>query len=401
MIVGASASGLAVAETLRREGFAGRLTLVGDEVHPPYDRPPLSKQLLSGEWDKERVALRRSADLEALSADFVLGAAAAGLDAEAGEVFLSDGQRLGYERLVIATGVRPRRLPGQPALVGIHTMRTLEDSLTLSHRLKSCRKLVVVGGGFLGAEIAAVARGLGSAVTLVEPAPAPLAPALGERVGESIADLHRERGVDVRTGVAVREFVANGSHVTGVVLSDGTELPADDVVVAVGSDPNVEWLATSGLHIDNGLVCDEYMEVAENVYASGDVARAYNPLFGEHIRVEHRTHAAEQGMAVARRIMREAAADPFCPVPYFWSDQYDLKIQAYGNLRGHDEVAVVDGQFEGHRFLALYRRGDRVTGVLAMGLPPKVVHGQRKLIAERTEWSSALENVPSPVVVAQ
>ncbi|MFJ8137586.1 NAD(P)/FAD-dependent oxidoreductase [Streptomyces sp. NPDC096013] len=383
VVVGASAAGLAAAETLRREGYTGTLTLVGDEPHAPYDRPPLSKQVLSAEWEPDRVALRTSADLAGHGLDLRLGVAATALDLAAQEVWLSDGAKVPYDGLVIATGVRPRRLPGE----GAHVLRTLDDALMLRERLGPGRKLVVVGAGFLGAEAAAVARRLGADVTLLEPAPVPLAHAVGERVGQVLAQAHVDHGVKLRTGVSVTEVTDEG-----VRLGSGEEIEADEVLVAIGSLPNTEWLADSGLSIGDGVVCDEYCEAAGNVYAAGDVARWYNPLFGTSMRVEHRTNAAEQGMAAARNLLASEARKAFSPVPYFWSDQYDMKIQAHGHLRGHDEVAVVEGDLGERRFVAAYRAGDRLTGALAVGMPPKAIRGWRQAVAVGASWREAVHD---------
>ncbi|MEW2401152.1 FAD-dependent oxidoreductase [Streptomyces sp. NPDC046862] len=381
VVVGASAAGLAAVETLRREGYDGTLTLVGDEPHAPYDRPPLSKQLLSGEWSPERLALRPSADLDALDLSLRLGVAATGLDVPDRTVRLADGSALPYDGLVVATGVRPRRLPGE----GAHVLRTLDDAVALRDRLEPGVRVVVVGAGFLGAEAAAVASRLGAEVTLLEPAPVPLAHAVGEEIGQVLSRAHLDHGVDLRTGVTVTAVTEDG-----VRLADGELVDADEVLVAIGSLPNTEWLADSGLAVGDGLNCDEYCEAARDIYAAGDVARWYNPLFGVPMRIEHRTNAAEQGMAAARNLLRPEARKPFSPVPYFWSDQYDMKVQAYGYLRGHDEVAVVDGDLAERRFVAVYRTGDHVSGALAVGMPPKAIRSWRQAIAARATWREAV-----------
>ncbi|MGW6734959.1 NAD(P)/FAD-dependent oxidoreductase [Streptomyces sp. NPDC055013] len=372
VVVGASAAGLAAAETLRREGYDGTLTLVGEESPAPYDRPPLSKQVLAGEWEPERLALRTPDDLARLDLDLRLGVAATGLHLADGTVELADGATVPYDGLILATGVRPRRLRGQ----GGHVLRTLDDAVRLRDRLTPGRRLAVVGAGFLGAEAAAVAWRLGCEVTLLEPAPVPLAHAVGMEIGEMLARAHLERGVDLRCGVTVTEVCESG-----VRLSDGEPVDADEVLTAVGSLPNTNWLDGSGLTVDDGVVCDEYCEAARNVYAAGDVARWHNPLFGRSMRIEHRTNAAEQGMAAARNLLNPDGRKPFAPVPYFWSDQYDMKIQAYGCLRGHDEVAIVEGDLTERRFIALYRTGDRVTGALAVGMPPRALRQWRQAIA--------------------
>lgn len=382
VVVGASAAGLAAVEALRREGYDGTLTLVGAEPHPPYDRPPLSKQLLAGAWEPDRLVLRTPAELSALGLDLRLGTAATGLDPAARVVALSDGDRLPYDALVIATGVRPRRLPGEGPQ---HVLRTLEDALALRERLRPGRHLAVVGAGFLGAEAAAVARGLGVEVTLLEPEPVPLARTVGAPVGAMLAALHREHGVTLRTGVAVRA-VCRG----GVRLADGAFVAADEVLTAIGSVPNTDWLAGSGLPVGDGLECDVYGAAAPGVYGAGDVARVRHPVSGAASRVEHRTHAAESGLAVARNLLRPDAPRPFAPVPYVWSDQYDVRLQAYGYLRGHDHLDVVEGALATRRFLVAYRSGGRLTGVLAAGLPPRVVRRWRQAVAGRVPWREAV-----------
>ncbi len=387
VVVGASAAGLAAVETLRRGGFEGALTLVGDEPRAPYDRPPLSKQLLASEWESDRLTLRAPADLAALGLEQRLGVAAGGLRPDNRVVELADGCELPYDGLIVATGVRPRRLPGE----GAHVLRTLDDALALRERLVPGVRLVIVGAGFLGAEAAAVARRLGAHVTLLEPAPVPLAHAVGAEVGEVLTRAHLDQGVDLRCGVSVAEVTGDG-----VRLADGEVVDADEVLVAVGSVPNTEWLEGSGLTLGDGVVCDEYCAAAENVYAAGDVARWHNPLFGVPMRIEHRTNAAEQGMAAARNLLAPQARTPFAPVPYFWSDQYDMKVQAYGYLRGHDEVAVVEGDLAERRFLAAYRTGDRLTGALAVGMPPRAIRSWRQAIATGTPWTEALGAAPAP-----
>ncbi|MCF1595200.1 NAD(P)/FAD-dependent oxidoreductase [Streptomyces muensis] len=379
VIVGASAAGLTAAETLRRSGHTGTITLIGDEPAAPYDRPPLSKEILNGAWGPDRLPLRTEADLDALGLDTRYGRTAASLDRVARTVLLSDGTEVPYDGLIVATGVRPRRLPGAPA----HTLRTLDDALALKGRLGPGRSLAVVGAGFLGAEAAAVAADLGTRVTLLEPASVPLAHAIGEDIGRVLAQAHLDHGVALRTGTGVTEVVSGG-----VRLDDGSVAEADTVLVAIGSRPNTEWLTGSGLTLDDGLVCDEFCAAAPGVYGAGDVARWHNPLFGTSMRVEHRTNAAEQGMAAARNLL--GARQPFAPVPYFWSDQYDMKIRAYGYLRGHDEVRVVEGSLTDRKFLAVYRTGERLSGVLAIGMPPKSIRPWQRSIAAGAPWGGAL-----------
>jgi len=380
VVAGASVAGLAAAETLRRSGHRGSITLVDSEPGPGYDRPPLSKELLSGALAPDGIALRSAAERGALELDTRYGSAAVGVHLDSSILALFDGSEVPYDGLVIATGVRPRTLPGVPALV----LRTLDDAMVLKDRIVPGLKLVVVGAGFLGAEVAASAVALGADVTVLEPAAVPLAHVVGEVVGGMLAEVHRGHGVDLRTGVAVAEIVADG-----VRLDDGTVVKADAVVVAIGSLPNTEWLAGSGLAVDNGVVCDEFCAAAPGVYAAGDVARWNNQLFGASMRVEHRTNAAEQGMAAARNLL--GAGRAFSPVPYFWSDQYDLKLKAYGYLPGFDEVQIVAGSVEERRFTAVYRRGNHLCGVLSLGMPPSSLRPWQKAIASRIPW---LESVP-------
>lgn len=390
VVVGASAGGLATAEALRRAGFDGAITLIGDESRLPYDRPPLSKQLLAGHWTPSRLALRPDADIDALELELRLGVQATGLDTARQVVTLADDTSLDYDVLVVATGVRARRLPGSEGVTGVHALRTLSDAVALKERLRPGRHLVIIGAGFVGAEVAATASALGVRVTLLESGPVPLALAVGEEAGRFMARLHHEHGVTIRTSAAGTEILRTSGDLTGVRLADGTVVLADDALVAVGSVPNTEWLSGSGLTIHNGLLCDEYSAAAPGVYGVGDVACWRNTLFRTWMRIEHRTNAAEQGMAVARNLLNPEARKPFTPVPYFWSDQYDTKFQAYGHLRDHDEALVLDADLTGGQLLVAYRKDDRLVGVLAAGKAPKVLRAWRALIAAATPWTAAI-----------
>lgn len=386
VIVGASAAGLTAAETLRRSGHTGSITLIGDEPTAPYDRPPLSKEILSGAWTPDQLPLRSHDTLDALSLDARFGRTATGVDIDARTVPLSDGTEVGFDGLIVATGVRPRRLPGTPT----HVLRTVRDALALKDRLGPGRRLVVVGAGFLGAEVAAVATSRGTHVTLLEPAPVPLAHAVGEDIGRVLALAHHDHGVDLRTGTAVTEAIPGG-----VRLAGGDVVEAETVLTAIGSQPNTEWLAGSGLALDDGLVCDQFSAAAPGIYGAGDVAGWHNTHFTTSMRIEHRTNAAEQGMAAARNLL--GAQQPFTPVPYFWSDQYDMKIRAFGHLRGHHEVRIAEGNLQQRKFIAVYRTDDHLTGVLAIGMPPKTIYPWRHAIAARTPWhdaTSTLTTVP-------
>ena len=389
-VVGASLAGMRAAETLRREGFDGAITVVGDETGAPYDRPPLSKQVLAGEWGPERVALHDEAALNDLGLTWRLGARAVGFEAASRTVTLADGERLAADGVVIATGARARTLGGVEGLAGVYTLRTLADSLAIRADFDATpRRVVVVGAGFIGAEVAATARGRGLDVTMVEMAATPLERVLGAEMGGVCAEVHRDHGVDLRTGVGV-DSITGAGRVERVTLGDGTRLDADVVVVGVGVIPNTEWLEGSGLAIRDGVVCDETCLAAPGVVAAGDVARWPNRLFGRSMRVEHWDNAIEQGMAAARRLLAREQGEPFAPVPWFWSDQYDRKIQLAGRSGPGDEVAVVTGSPAGRRFAAVYGREGRITAVLGFNRPRHVMQ-YRRLIASGASWDEALE----------
>ena len=391
VVVGASLAGVRAAETLRAEGFSGALTMVGAEPHRPYDRPPLSKQVLTEGWDAEHHALKAGAE-GALDVHWRLGVQATALDLAEHRVELSSGEALGFDGLVIATGARARTLPGTSHLAGVHALRTLDDARAIRKALdQPGARVVVVGAGFIGCEVAASARVRGAEVTMVEPLEQPLVRVLGAPVGAVVADLHRENGVDLRLGVGVAGLVGT-DRVTAVALTDGTELPADLVVVGIGVVPETDWLVGSGLTIDDGVVCDETTLAAPGVVACGDVARWPNRRFDEVARVEHWEHALDMATHAARRLLatdEAGAAMAYEPVPWFWSDQYDRKIQLAGRARPDDRFAVVAGSLSDRRFTALYGRGDRVVGALGMNMPAKIIR-YRPAIAEGLGWDDAL-----------
>ncbi|WP_405865044.1 FAD-dependent oxidoreductase [Streptomyces sp. NBC_01515] len=384
LVVGASASGLTTVEALRRKGYTGRITMLGAEPHAPYDRPPLSKQILSGAWEPARAALRTEETLSGLDTEFVLGDPAVALDPATRTVRTESGRELSADAIVIATGVRPRVLPGQGELTGVHVLRTLDDALALRTDLLAGSRLVVVGEGVLGSEIAATARTLGLDVTLAGPLTGPLALQVGPLVSGLLAELHTERGVRLRLGNGVVGLTADQGRVSGVELSTGEVLPADVVVVAIGASPATEWLADSGLELDNGVVCDSRCRAAPGIYAVGDVARWHHEQLGRLIRLENRTNATEQAMAVAGAILGEDRA--YEPVPYFWTDQFDAKLQVHGFLPADAEVDVVDGELAARRFVARYRSGGRVTGILGWNMPKQARQRRREIV----------DAVPSP-----
>ncbi|MGW6441603.1 NAD(P)/FAD-dependent oxidoreductase [Lentzea sp. NPDC055074] len=377
VVVGASAAGATTAETLRREGYTGALTLVGDEKVLPYDRPPLSKQVLAGTWDPERTVLRLASAYADLGIELRLGTPATGLDLTRRTVTLSGGDELGYDGLVIATGTTARELPSGHDLAGVHVLRTLDDALALRGALLRSSSVVVVGAGFLGSEAAAVARQRGLDVTLVDPLPLPLVRQFGDRVAAAVAELHEEQGVRLRTGTGVAALHGEVS-VAAVELTDGTVLRADVVLVAIGAEPATGWLDGSGVPVDDGVVCDATCRAADQVYAAGDVARWFHPRFGGLMRVEHRMNATEQGMAVARNLL--GAQTPFAPVPYFWTDQFDTKIQAHGVFPADAEMVVAHGTIAERRFVAHYRVNDEVVGVLGWNMAKQLLR-DRSLVS--------------------
>jgi 3-phenylpropionate/trans-cinnamate dioxygenase ferredoxin reductase subunit len=389
-VAGASLAGLRVAETLREEGFDGRLVMVGEEPHRPYERPPLSKQVLAGKWNPGETDLMRVGDLDV---EWRLGTRAVDLDLANRTIALEPGGEMAFDGLAITTGCRVRDLPGTPPRAGIHTLRTLDDCLALKAELEGRPgRVVVVGAGFIGSEVAATARTRGLDVTLVEALPVPLVLALGERMGGVMADLHRDHGVDVRLGTTVAGFDGD-DRVERVRFGDGSTIDADVVVVGIGVRPNVEWLTGSGLTIDNGVVCDETCLAAPGVVAAGDVARWPNPVFGEVMRVEHWENAQSQGEHAARRLLAEleggGPGEAYAPVPWFWSDQYDRKIQLAGLAGPDDAVEVVEGSVEDRQFVALYGRRGRLVGVLGMNRPRPVMRF-RQLILDGASWEDAL-----------
>ena len=390
VVVGASLAGFRAVEELRHRGYDGTLTVIGAEPHLPYDRPPLSKQILAGTWEVDRLPLtpigKEVADLDV---EWRLGSAATALDTGARQVSLADGSTVEYDALVIATGAAVRTLPGQPELDGLHMLRTLDDCLELRAALDATPpRVVVVGAGFIGAEVAATARQRGLEVTVLEALSTPLQRALGDVIGGVCADIHRDHGVDLRLSTGVAGFEDDGhGRLTGITLSDGTTLAADVAVVGIGVVPNTAWLEGSGLTIDNGVVCDAMCRAAPDVVVAGDVARWPNERFGEVMRVEHWENAQEQGAHVARVLL--GAAEPYTPVPWFWSDQYDRKIQLAGRSSADDEVVVVDGSIDERRFVALYGRAGRLVGVLGMNRPRPVME-YRQLIADGVSWDEAL-----------
>lgn len=390
VVVGASLAGLRTVETLRRFGYDGRLVLVGAESHLPYDRPPLSKELLRGDWEPDRIALRKPDSYDALQLDLRLGKRAVALTPGERTVELDGGERLTYDGLVIATGATPRTLANQPALEGIFTLRTVDDALAIRRELESGPRVAVIGAGFIGAEVAAVCRQRGLDVTMIEALDVPMSRVLGVEMGTACAALHQDHGVNLRCGVSVDTMEGN-TRVERVRLSDGGVIDADVVVVGIGVYPETRWLESSGLTLDNGVVCDETCATgAPGVVAAGDVARWSNPLFGEVMRVEHWTNASDQGTAAAQRLLDgDANAKPYAAVPFVWSDQYDVNIQCIGHAGPDDEVRVVTGSVADRKFVALYGRAGRLRAALGFNMPRDLV-AYRRLLKQQASWDDAL-----------
>jgi NADPH-dependent 2,4-dienoyl-CoA reductase/sulfur reductase-like enzyme len=397
-VVGASLAGLRAAETLRAEGHTGPIVLIGAEPHLPYDRPPLSKQFLAGTWGLDRVLLRPSEKITALELDLRLGHRAGALDVDGHTLELDDGTTMRFDGLVLATGAHPRPLPETVPSPGLHTLRTLEDSLALGTAVRvEGARVVVVGAGFIGSEVAATCRGLGARVTVVEALPQPLARVLGSEMGAVCGALHAQHGVELLTdvGVVALRRGPGGGTVDGVELDNGTVLDADVVVIGIGVMPTTQWLEGSGLEISDGVVADATLHAADDVVVAGDMARWFDRGHGALVRIEHWTNAAEQGVAAARSLLAgRAQADAYVPVPYFWSDQYDVKIQVIGNPRPDDDVVVVDGSPSEGRFVALYGRGGRLSAALGFSRPRQLM-GYRPLLEAGASFDDALAHRPA------
>jgi NADPH-dependent 2,4-dienoyl-CoA reductase/sulfur reductase-like enzyme len=392
LVVGAGIGGLRTVEQLRSAGFQGRISLVGDEPHAPYDRPPLSKQVLTGEWAPERTALRSVGDLDELGVRTHLGMRAVAL--RPGEVELADGASLHADAIVVATGLAARSLPGQPA--EMHTLRTLDDALALRSALEQANSLLVIGAGFIGAEVASSARTRGLVVTVLEALPVPSARALGEELGGLTGRLMREAGVELRTGVQIDGFVAAEDTGIGVVLADGASVAADVAVVGIGGVPRLEWMGGSaGAAPGAGLPCGPTGRVdgRPGVWAVGDVAAWTDPTHGDRHRHEHWTSAGDQAATVARDILGERPPPP--RVPYFWSDQFGLKIQLLGRSEHTDTLlplhgdGLAGGAVKG-TVVGMLAADGRLAAVAGFGAA-RFVARYRPLLQEGADRAAALE----------
>lgn len=388
VVVGSSLAGVRGTESLRRAGFTGQITLVGAETHyPPYDRPPLSKQILAGSWEAGAGRLRLD---EGVGVDRLLGRTATGLDLVRRVVRVEDAQ-LPYDGLIVATGATPRNPwadTWSPAR-GVHVLRTIEDSLTLRDQLRSAARVAVVGAGFIGCEVAGTCRALGLEVTVVDTLPWPMMRAIGPEMGQVLAAFHRSRGVRMELGRRVVGPVGS-DRVTGVLLDGDEVIDADVVVIAIGAVPETGWLEGSGLELADGVVCDAecFAIGTDSVVAAGDVARWAHPMLGELVRVEHWTNAVTQAELAARnlaaRLAGGPAAEQYTAVPYFWSDQHDWKVQFVGFAAG-GEVTIAEGTPDSGRFVAAYHRAGQLTGALCVNWPGRMPSYRRRIVAESAE----------------
>jgi NADPH-dependent 2,4-dienoyl-CoA reductase/sulfur reductase-like enzyme len=387
VVVGASLAGVSAVEELRLQGFGGEIVLVGAEDQLPYDRPPLSKALLAGEREPAACLLRPESWYAEHDVELALGVAATGLDVAARRVALADRSSLRFDGLVIATGSRPIELAGdRPA--GVQTLRTLDDAVALRDSLHEGASLAVVGGGFIGAEVASTAIGLGASVTLIEALSAPLARVLGDTIGGECARLHRAHGVDLRCGVPVTGF-AGSATVRGVELADGSIVAADVVLVGLGVRPNTYWLDGSGVAVGDGVLCDSACRSSvPGVVAAGDVARWEHPVLGS-LRLEHWDNAIGQGHAAAVSLLHPGTAAAYAPTPYVWSDQHGLRFQLVGRPAADDEVQVVWGSFDERSVLVLYARDGVLTAGLTLGAA-RFQRPLRELVAARSPLDPAV-----------
>lgn len=375
VIVGACLAGMSTARELRSRGFDGAITLIGEEPHAPYDRPPLSKQFLTAGWSAEKLRLPGHDELAELDISTRPNSTAVSSDLSARTVTLQDGTRVPFDRLVAATGVAPRDFP--TAGRAPHTLRSIEDARRTAEELRPGKRVVVIGTGFMGTEVAWAARALGCEVALVGIDPAPL-PVLGSDIGHVVSAAIAGSGVTLLNSTGVAEIRDGADGAQDVVLADRTVLRADSVIAAIGSRPRVEWLDGNGLDLSDGLLCDAKSRAAPHVYGAGDVARWWHAGLGHHVRIEHRMNAGEQGRLVARNIL--GAEEDFTPVPFFWSDQGANKIVVHGHVTPNATFDLDTGGFAEGRFAGVYREGDRAVAVLSWNSPKDATRLRREVL---------------------
>jgi 3-phenylpropionate/trans-cinnamate dioxygenase ferredoxin reductase subunit len=395
VVVGAGQAGAWAVETLGREGFAGRIVLVGEEAHLPYERPPLSKGVLAGTQEPDSCRLIPGERYEEIGAELVLGVRAERVDREVRRVELSNGEAVAYDRLILATGSRVRRLslPGAE-LPGVHYLRTLDESLDLGARLREGARVVLVGGGYIGMEVAATARGRGCQVTVVELQDRVMARVVPDEIGRYLEGVHRDKGVEILTGLGVESFERRGGDLA-VLTSDGRALAADAIVVGIGIQPNLELAQDAGLEVEDGVLVDEFGRSSDpNIFAAGDVARHYNPVLGRRIRLESWQNAQNQGIAVARGLC--GSGEPYGEIPWFWSDQYDLNIQIAGMPEAWGTI-VIRGQMAERKFLAVNLEDDLVTGVVAINSGRDLRFARRLMETKQPVTAEALADPSVPL----
>ncbi|GAA1466564.1 NAD(P)/FAD-dependent oxidoreductase [Microbacterium thalassium] len=377
VIVGASAAGSGVALNLRRMGYEGAITLIGEEAELPYDRPPLSKGVLLGTAGLDSLGLASHEELSTAQVELRLGVRAVALDTTAKEVRLETGESVGYDTLVIATGATPRRIPSLAGSANVHVLRTIADAEAFERSLVPGTRLAIVGSGLIGLEVASTATKRGVQVSVIEPADLPMRERLTPDVARWLLDQHVAHGVRFHLGTQVEGVVSDGDRVTALCLADGTELEVDVVLMSVGAAPNVAWLESSGIELDNGVVTDHRQRAADDVYAVGDVARFVHTSLDRVMRMETRSNAIEGAVHLARTIAGEEA--PYAPVPFFWTDQYDFKIQSFGMVDPTADLVFEDGSLEGSKWvLAAYDDGE-LRGVIARGHGPVLARLRRQL----------------------
>ena len=361
VIAGAGLAGAKAAETLRDEGFDGPVVLIGDETERPYERPPLSKDYLLGKAERETIFVHPQSWYAEHDVDLRLGVPVTGIDAAAHAVSLADGSRVGYAKLLLATGSSPRRLPVEgDDLDGVLYLRRVSDSDQMKAAFQTAPRVVVIGGGWIGLETAAAARAAGAEVTILEASKLPLLRVLGKEAAKVFADLHREQGVELRFEVSVAEITGSGGRASGVRLGDGSHVPADVIVVGVGITPNIGLAEAAGLQVGNGIVVDARLRSSDqDIYAAGDVANAYHPVLGKHIRVEHWANALNQPQAAAKAMLGQDVG--YDLIPYFYTDQYDLGMEYAGHVEpGGYEQVVFRGDVAGREFIAFWLAGGRL-----------------------------------------
>ncbi|MCR8899757.1 FAD-dependent oxidoreductase [Gordonia sp. GONU] len=386
VVVGASLAGLRAVEAARKSGFTGAITMVGAEPELPYDRPPLTKEHLKPDGPQQSKPLKTADALAELDVELRLGRTATSLDTDSRKLTLDSGDVLPYDALVIATGVRPRLLDGVDVThPRIHAIRTLDSANALRESLTEEQPVLIVGAGFIGSEVASAAVASGRSVTIVEAARHPLSHVVGIQAGAALMDLHRRRGVTLRCGQTLDSVSAFDDHIEAGIGDE--KISAGSLVVAIGTVPNTEWLAGSGVPVDNGVVCEPDLSAGDGISAAGDVASWVDPRWGIRRRVEHRTNAAEQGKHAAITALDPAGASAFSSIPYVWTEWYGVKIQVVGQTDADEELLV--GDVEGESFVALYRKDSQLRGALTVGRPA-ATQKFRKLLTGSASWDEAV-----------